>query len=71
MPRFTVDLSDELDSRLKEIAQANGITKAEAMRRAFTLLSVADSEKKRKRHIGFFTVKENGEKEITSEIVGL
>lgn len=71
MPRFTVDLSEELDSRLKEIAQANNITKAEAMRRAFTLLSVAEKEKHRKRHIGFFTIKDNGEKEITSEIVGL
>jgi predicted transcriptional regulator len=71
MPRFTVDLSDELDKRLKDIAQANGITKAEAMRRAFTLLSVADTERKRNRHIGFFTVNDKGDKEIVSEIVGL
>ncbi|MBP2169441.1 putative transcriptional regulator [Erwinia toletana] len=71
MPRFTVDLSEELDKRLREIAQANGITKAEAIRRAFTLLSVADTEKKRNRHMGFFTVNDNGDKEITSEIVGL
>ena len=28
MPRFTVDLSDEIDDRLIEIARKKGITKA-------------------------------------------
>lgn len=47
MTRMTVDLSDEVDERLAEIARKSGITKAEAMRRAFALLSVAQEEKER------------------------
>jgi hypothetical protein len=45
MIRFTVDLSNEIDERLSDIAKRNGITKAEAMRRAFALLAVADHRK--------------------------
>ena len=45
MSRLTVDLSDEIDERLNDIAKRNGITKGEAMRRAFALLSVADEER--------------------------
>ena len=45
MSRFTIDLSDEIDEKLSQIAKANGITKAEAMRRAFALLSVAEEMK--------------------------
>lgn len=45
MSRMTIDLSDEVDRRLTEIAKRSGITKAEAMRRAFALLAVADDEK--------------------------
>ena len=47
MTRMTVDLSDEVDDRLTEIAKKSGITKAEAMRRAFALLSVAHQERER------------------------
>lgn len=47
MTRMTVDLSAEVDERLTEIAKKSGITKAEAMRRAFALLSVAHEEKDR------------------------
>jgi predicted transcriptional regulator len=47
MSRMTVDLSDEVDDRLTEIARKSGITKAEAMRRAFALLSVAHDERER------------------------
>jgi len=46
MPRMTLDLSDEIDQALTDIATQSGITKAEAMRRAFALLAVAYAEKK-------------------------
>jgi len=46
MPRMTLDLSDEIDQALTDIATQGGITKAEAMRRAFALLAVAYAEKK-------------------------
>ncbi len=57
MPRFTVDLSKEIDTRLTAIAQKEGITKAEAMRRAFALLSIADHEKEKGNSLGI--VREN------------
>ena len=47
MPRMTLDLSDEIDQALTDIAKQSGITKAEAMRRAFALLAVAYAEKKK------------------------
>ena len=47
MPRMTLDLSDEVDQKLTDIAKQNGITKAEAMRRAFALLVVAYDENKK------------------------
>lgn len=47
MPRMTLDLSDEIDTALTDIARQSGITKAEAMRRAFALLAIANDEKKK------------------------
>lgn len=52
MPRLTLDLSKEIDARLTEIAQKEGISKAEAMRRAFALLSVAEAEKLKGNSLG-------------------
>ena len=60
MPRLTVDLSKEIDSRLTAIAQKEGISKAEAMRRAFALLSVAEQEKAKGNSLGI--VREDLEK---------
>ncbi|CAI8806279.1 hypothetical protein EMIT0194MI4_10650 [Pseudomonas sp. IT-194MI4] len=44
MRRMTLDLSDEIDDTLTALARRRGITKAEAMRKAFALLVIADSE---------------------------
>ncbi|WP_346798750.1 CopG family transcriptional regulator [Halomonas sp. Bachu 37] len=52
MSRLTVDLSKEISDRLTEIARKEGITKAEAMRRAFALLSVAEQEKAKGNSLG-------------------
>ena len=52
MPRLTIDLSKEISDRLTEIARKEGITKAEAMRRAFALLSVAEQEKAKGNSLG-------------------
>lgn len=68
MTRFTIDLSDEIDEKLTDIAERYGITKAEAMRRAFALLTVADEEKKKGRGFSLGIVKENSKHEL--EAVG-
>lgn len=52
MPRFTIDLPTEIDTRLTAIARKERISKAEAMRRAFALLSVADQEKAKGNSLG-------------------
>jgi hypothetical protein len=59
MPRLTVDLSKEIDARLTEIAKKEGISKAEAMRKAFALLSVAVEESSKGNSLGI--VRENPE----------
>ena len=68
MARLTLDLSPEIDNSLTEIAERYGITKAEAMRRAFALLSVADSEKRKGKGFSLGIVRENEQHEL--EAVG-
>jgi hypothetical protein len=48
MPSFSITLSKEIDDALNDIAERNGITKAEAMKRAFALLVIADEQKQKK-----------------------
>lgn len=52
MPRLTVDLSKEIDARLTEIARKEGISKAQAMRKAFALLSIAEQESTKGNSLG-------------------
>lgn len=42
--RLTLDLSDDANERLTQIAKQSNISKAEAIRRALSLLSVAERE---------------------------
>lgn len=72
MPRLTLDLSTEIDQRLTEIARKEGISKAEAMRRAFALLAVAEQEKLKGNCIGI--VRENPSDhrlEVLGRVVGI
>lgn len=47
MARLTLELSDEIDRCLTDIAIRNHMSKAEAVHRAFALLAVADQEKRK------------------------
>lgn len=72
MPRLTVDLSAEIDLRLTAIAKKEGISKAEAMRRAFALLSVADQEKAKGNSLGIVREDPNSHQlTILGRVVGL
>lgn len=64
MPRMTIELSSEIDDRLNAIAIRNGITKAEAMRRAFALLAVADDQKQKGNGSSVGIVRENDKREL-------
>lgn len=72
MPRLTIDLSQEIDDRLTAIAHKEGISKAEAMRKAFALLSVAEQEKTKGNSLGIVRESEdNQELKALGRIVGL
>ena len=72
MARLTVDLSDEIDSKLTDIAKRNGLTKADAIRRAFALLAVADQEKQKKGFsLGSVREKADQSLEAVGRVVGV
>ena len=72
MARLTLDLSDEMDSSLTDIAKRSGITKADAMRRAFALLKVADREHQKNNGLSLGIVREKGDKlEAVGRVVGI
>jgi predicted transcriptional regulator len=69
---MTLDLSDEIDTALTDIARQSGITKAEAMRRAFALLAVAYDEKKKPGFsLGVVREREDHTLEAVCRVVGV
>jgi hypothetical protein len=69
---MTLDLSDEIDNLLNDIAKQSGITKAEAMRRAFALLAVAYDEKKKPGYsLGIVREREDHTLEAVCRVVGI
>jgi len=52
MPRFTIDLSPEIDDRLTKLASKKGLSKADVMRKAFGLIALADTEKDKGNSLG-------------------
>ncbi len=69
MPRFTVDLAEEIDARLTLIASEKKISKAEAMRRAFALLSIAYKEGAKGNALGVVREEEGGELKAIAQFV--
>jgi len=72
MPRMTLDLSDEIDDTLTALARRRGITKAEAMRKAFALLVIADSEARKPGFsLGIARERDDHTLEAVGRVVGL
>jgi Ribbon-helix-helix protein, copG family. len=72
MPRMTLDLSDEIDQALNDISRRRGITKAEAMRKAFALLVIADSEARKPGFsLGIVRERDDHTLEAMGRVVGL
>ena len=67
MARLTVDLSSEIDEKITKIAKENHTIKAEVMRKAFALLSIAEEAKQRGRSIGIL---ERDKDKIIARVVG-
>ena len=72
MTRMTLDLSDEIDSKLTNIAKDRGISKAEAMRKAFALLVIADNEARKPGFsLGIVRERDDHTLEAVARVVGL
>lgn len=71
--RLTLDLSNEIDEKLTEISKRKGITKAEAMRRAFALLAVADKEEQKPGGFSLGIVRETSDHglEAVGRVIGV
>jgi hypothetical protein len=71
--RLTLDLSNEIDEKLTEISKRKGITKAEAMRRAFALLAVADKEEQKPGGFSLGLVRETADHglEAVGRVIGV
>jgi|688.fasta_scaffold15959_4 hypothetical protein len=71
--RLTLDLSNEIDEKLTEISKRKGITKAEAMRRAFALLAVADKEEQKPGGFSLGIVRETADHglEAVGRVIGV
>ncbi len=64
--RYTIDLTDELNEEIDEIAKKAGITKSEVFRRALALLKVTDEATRSGEHVG---VGREGAKSLKREFV--
>ena len=73
MPRLSLSVSEEIDDALNDIAARNGITKAEAIKRAFALLVIADQQKQKKGSFSLGIVRERDDHtlEAVGRVVGL
>lgn len=67
MPRFTLDLNDEITDRLEDYMAREHITRAEAIRRCILVLTELDRERQNGTQIGF--LKES--KESPTGYIGL
>ena len=73
MPRYTIDLSGKVLSDLDEFAKRHHISRAEAAKRAFAVLAIADEEKRKGNELGIVKISENDEKhaELVARIAGV
>jgi hypothetical protein len=72
MPSLSLTVSKEIDDALNNIAARNGITKAEAIKRAFALLVIADEQKQKKGGFSLGIVRERDDRalEAVGRVVG-
>lgn len=72
MAIFTLDISDEIDRSLTEIARRNHLSKAQAIHRAFALLALADREKSKPGFsLGVVREREDHSLEAVGRVTGL
>ena len=72
MPRYTIDLSGKILNDLDEFAERNHISRAEAAKRAFAILAIADEERRNGNELGIVKVgKDGSETKLVARIAGV
>ena len=72
MPRYTIDLSGKVLSDLDDFAKKHHISRAEAAKRAFAILAIADEEKEKGNELGIVKIgKEDNETKLVARIAGV
>ncbi|EOV0146987.1 hypothetical protein ACOIXN_004450 [Vibrio vulnificus] len=71
MPRYTVDISDKVVKDLDKFAKRNHISRAEAARRAFALLALAEAEADKGNELGIIHEGESKQLEVVARVVGV
>lgn len=72
MNRMSVSLSPEMEKLIEETSKREGITKSDVIRKAFALLQISETEKKKGRAIGIIHEDQNNhEMKVVGKIVGL
>jgi predicted transcriptional regulator len=66
--KLTLELSEEVNTSLEQIAEENGTTKSDVLRKAIGLIKAANSEKKKGRELAFIDPKSE---KVVTHIVGL
>jgi predicted transcriptional regulator len=66
--KLTLELSEDVNNNLEEIAEQNSTTKSDGLRRAISLVSFAASEKKKGRELAIIDSKSE---KVVSRIVGV
>ena len=72
MPRYTINLSGKVLSDLDEFAKKHHISRAEAAKRAFAILAIADEEKEKGNELGIVTIgKKASDTKLVARIAGV
>ena len=71
MSRMSVNLSPEMEALLDSISQKDGIPKAEVVRKAFALLQISETEKRKGRELGIIKEDSQHEMRVVGKIVGI
>ena len=71
MARISVTLSPEMETLIEQVAEKHKITKANAVRRAFALLQIAEEQTHKGRELGIIKEERDGQLKAVGKIVGL
>jgi predicted transcriptional regulator len=71
MPRISVELPDDINELITRIAQEQGVSKTEVIRRAFAVLKVAEEEKANGGMLGMVRRTDDGKLEAVARLIGV